>query len=191
MRSSQNRIGLFPLVPLNRSVLKSQRVFNQAVHDGVPQTGLQLLRSKRVPLKLWIKLQTWKGEVKLSAPRGRPLKNSMIQDANTAIGCSQDGVAFQKGGFGGCSPAPKKTEQGFIRMFPGTQKTERGYIRMFHGTKHRNEGTFAKTALLRNCPFVSSQHQIANASNLQIETIRRALHPGTKTRLKWAVRLFP
>ena len=50
----------------------------QAVLDGVPPTGLQLLRWERVLLMLWIKgLSTSKSEVKLSPPRGRPLKNSM------------------------------------------------------------------------------------------------------------------
>ena len=47
----------------------------QVVLDGVPPTGLQLLRSERVLLiRVW---STWKHEMKLSPCRGRPLKNSM------------------------------------------------------------------------------------------------------------------
>ena len=50
----------------------------QAVLDGVPPTGLQLLRWERVLLTLWIKgLEHLRSEVKLSPPRGRSLKNSM------------------------------------------------------------------------------------------------------------------
>ena len=50
----------------------------QAVLDGVPPTGLQLLRWERVLLMLWIKgLEHLKSEVMLSPPRVRPLKNSM------------------------------------------------------------------------------------------------------------------
>ena len=49
-------------------------------------------------------------------------------------------VVFQKGGF--------------WRMFPGNEiKPERGYVRMFRN-ENRNEGTFAKTSLLRN-PLLS------------------------------------
>ena len=40
---------------------------------------------------------------------------------------------------------------------PWYQKPVRGYIRMFRGTKNQNEGTFAKTTLLRNRPFVASR----------------------------------
>ena len=47
-------------------------------------------------------------------------------------------VVFQKGGFDGCSPRMK-----------------RGYIRMFPRNENQNEGTFAKTTLLQNRPFVS------------------------------------
>ena len=35
---------------------------------------------------------------------------------------------------------------------PRYQKPERGYMRRFPGTRNRNEGTFAKTALLRSRP---------------------------------------
>ena len=43
-------------------------------------------------------------------------------------------------------------------MFPGTKKTERGYMRILPRNENRNEGTFAKTTLLRNRPFVSSRY---------------------------------
>ena len=42
-----------------------------AVLDGVPPTGLQLLRSERVLLTRWF-WSTWQSEVKLSPPRGPP-----------------------------------------------------------------------------------------------------------------------
>ena len=38
---------------------------------------------------------------------------------------------------------------------PPERKPERGYIRMFPRNENRNGGTFVKTALLQNCPFVS------------------------------------
>ena len=41
-------------------------------------------------------------------------------------------------------------------MFPRNDKPERGYVRcMFPRNENRNEGTFAKTTLLRNRPFIS------------------------------------
>ena len=48
------------------------------------------------------------------------------------------------------APRHQKAERGYLQMCPGTKE-------MFPGTKNRNEGTFAKTALLRNRPFVSSR----------------------------------
>ena len=69
----------------------------------------------------------------------------------TSIGGSQKG-GVQKGGFGRCSPITRVHSDA-----PWYQKTERGYMRMFPGTKKSNEGTCTKTALLRNCPFVSSR----------------------------------
>ena len=38
---------------------------------------------------------------------------------------------------------------------PPKRKPERGYIRMFPRNENRNEGTFAKTTLLRNRPILS------------------------------------
>ena len=72
------------------------------------------------------------------------------------LGGSQK-VGFQKVGFGGCSPAPKKRCLRVHSDVPRYQNPERGYMRMFPSTKNRNEGTFAKTALLPNHPFVSSR----------------------------------
>ena len=69
------------------------------------------------------------------------------------VGGTQKG-GFQKGGFGGCSPE-RKPERGYVWMFPRNEKPERGYIRMFPRNENRNEGTFAKTTLLRNRPFIS------------------------------------
>ena len=40
---------------------------------------------------------------------------------------------------------------------PPERKPERGYIQMFPRNENRNEGTFAKTTLFRNRPFVSSR----------------------------------
>ena len=59
-------------------------------------------------------------------------------------------VVFQKGGFGGCSPGTK-TGARVHSDVPPEQKPERGYVRMFPRNENRNEGTFAKTTLLRNC----------------------------------------
>ena len=50
-------------------------------------------------------------------------------------------------GFGGCSPVPKNGTRVHSDV-PRYQKPERRYIRMFPSTENRNEGTFAKTALL-------------------------------------------
>ena len=69
--------------------------------------------------------------------------------------CRRAAQAFPKGGFGGCSLVPK-TGTRVHSDVPRYQKPERRYVRMFHGTKNQNKGTFAKTTLLRNRPFVSS-----------------------------------
>ena len=58
----------------------------------------------------------------------------------------------------------QKPERGYIQMFPGTKKTARGCVRMFPGTKNRNEGTFVKTTLSRNHPFVSSRFFLTDHS---------------------------
>ena len=63
---------------------------------------------------------------------------------------------FQKGCLGECSPAPKSGTRVHSHV-PLYQKPRQGYIRMFPCTKSGNEGTFAKTALLRNRPLVSSR----------------------------------
>ena len=68
-----------------------------------------------------------------------------------SLGGSQKG-GVQKCGFGRCSPVPKtgtRVHSDVLRY------QERGYMRMFSGTKNRHEGTFAKTGILRNRPFVS------------------------------------
>ena len=52
-------------------------------------------------------------------------------------------VVFQKGGFGGCSPRTKTRTRVYSEL-PPERKPERGYMHML------NEGTFAKTTLLRN-----------------------------------------
>ena len=63
---------------------------------------------------------------------------------------------FQKGGFVGCSPALKPEARAHSDV-PRHQKQERGYIRRFPGTERLDKGAFAKTALLRKRPFVSSR----------------------------------
>ena len=40
---------------------------------------------------------------------------------------------------------------------PPEPKPERGYVRMFPRNENSNEGTFAKTTLLRNRPFIGSR----------------------------------
>ena len=52
-------------------------------------------------------------------------------------------------------PPERKPERGYIRMFPRNEKPQRGYVRMFPRKENRNEGTFAKTTLLRNRLFIS------------------------------------
>ena len=52
-------------------------------------------------------------------------------------------------------PLERKPERRYIRIFPRNEKPERGYVRMIPRNEKRNEGTFAKTTLLRNRPFVS------------------------------------
>ena len=51
-------------------------------------------------------------------------------------------------------PPERKPERGYIQMFPPERTPERGYVRMFPRNENRNKGTFAKTTLLRNRPFV-------------------------------------
>ena len=62
-------------------------------------------------------------------------------------------VVFQKGGFDGCSPGTKPGTRVHSDV-PPTTKTGGG-CRMFPRSQNRNEGTFAKTNLLGNRPFVS------------------------------------
>ena len=63
-------------------------------------------------------------------------------------------VVFQKGGFGGCSPGTKTGTRVHSEV-PRNEKLERGYVRMFPQNENRNEGTFTKTTLLENHPFVN------------------------------------
>ena len=56
--------------------------------------------------------------------------------------------ATQKGGFQKDSFLAPDTGTRVHSDVPRHQRLERGYIRMFPGAKKRNEGTFAKTALL-------------------------------------------
>ena len=44
-------------------------------------------------------------------------------------------------------------------MFPRNENQERVYVRMFPWNENRHKGTFAKTTLLRNRPFVSWQRR--------------------------------
>ena len=62
---------------------------------------------------------------------------------------------FPKGWFWWMFPRNEKPERGYVRMFPRNEKPERGYVRMFPQNENRNEGTFAKTTLLQNRPFIS------------------------------------
>ena len=72
--------------------------------------------------------------------------------------CKQLGVdkmvVFERGGFGGCSPG-KKTGTRVHSDVPPERKPERGHVRMFPRNENRNEGTFAKTTLVRNRPLIS------------------------------------
>ena len=85
----------------------------------------------------------------------------------------------QKGGFGGCSPVPKQGTRVHSDL-PRYQRAERRYIRMFPGTKNRNEGTFAKTALLRNRPlFPLDIFFLPQTSCINIDELQRksAINP--------------
>ena len=67
-------------------------------------------------------------------------------------------VAFQKGGFGGCSPGTKTGTRAHVDVPPERKTGREGTFACSPGTKRgekRNEGTFAKTTLLRNRPLVS------------------------------------
>ena len=74
------------------------------------------------------------------------------------IGGSQKS-GFQKAGFGGCSPVPKKGTKIHSVTFgcSTVPKTERRYIRMFPGTKTGARVHSPKTALSRNRPSFSSR----------------------------------
>ena len=66
-------------------------------------------------------------------------------------------------------------------MFPQNEKPERGYVRMFPWNENRNEGTFAKTTLLRNRPFVSRQalSSVARSKGISLCTYG----PGSSSRI--------
>ena len=96
--------------------------------------------------------QNKSGNPFLLTPFASPRSSSISLKCSFRVGGLQKG-GFQKDGFGGCSPVPKTGTRvhSDVHQYP---KPERGYVRMFPGTKSRNEGTFAKTALLRNRPFL-------------------------------------
>ena len=59
------------------------------------------------------------------------------------------------------------TEQKYLAP-PPQQKPERGYVHMFLRNENRNEGTFAKTTLLRNRPFISQWQKSPRSCLLRI-----------------------
>ena len=73
-------------------------------------------------------------------------------------------VVLLKGGFGGCSWTPNNWNEGI-------QKRD-------DGRKNRKEGTFAKTALLQNRPFVSSRFSCINFFRSRVVPTPIAGHPG-------------
>ena len=75
-------------------------------------------------------------------------------------------MVFQKGGFGGCYPGTK-TGTRVHSDVPPERKPERGYVRMFPWNENRNEGTFAKTALLRNRPLWGAKKHIKKKKRKQ------------------------
>ena len=77
---------------------------------------------------------------RLTSPRKVGVGDPNFADTNFSLG------GTQKGGFAGTRVHSD---------VPPERKPERGYIRMFPRNENRNEGTFAKTALLRNRPFIS------------------------------------
>ena len=66
-------------------------------------------------------------------------------------------------------PGSPKPERGYKKRNDGTKKPERGYKKKERRyQKSRNEGTFAKTALLQNQPFVSSREMITQIIRKQL-----------------------
>ena len=86
--------------------------------------------------------------------RNLPLKNSLAGNGtNPSYIAASRGFTkewFPKGWFWRCSPGMKTGSH-----VPPKRKLERGYVRMFPRNENRNEGTFAKTTLLRNRRFAS------------------------------------
>ena len=85
------------------------------------------------------------------------------------------GVVSKTFAFGGCSPAPKNWNEGTFGCSP-VPKPEQGYMRMFPGTKNWSKGTFAKTALLRNRPFVYSRDLAWKSKTSCSQTSATRLH---------------
>ena len=64
---------------------------------------------------------------------------------------------FRKGWFWRMFLDPPKGNEVTKAGVPGPRELERGYKERNDSTKNRNKGTFTKTALLQNRPFVSSR----------------------------------
>ena len=93
----------------------------------------------------------WRGRPEVadgSVQDGGPLTDS-ITLKNTSWSGVYKRVVFQKGGFGGCSTWTKTGTRVHSECSPGT-KTATRYVRMFPRNENWNEGTFAKTTLLRD-----------------------------------------
>ena len=83
-------------------------------------------------------------------------------------------------------PGPQKTRtrvQKLVFLDPSL-KPERGHKKQNDGTKSRNEGTFTKTTLLQNRPFVSSQKKSTNVGALMERRRRYAEKRSSKSR-RW------
>ena len=84
---------------------------------------------------------------------GMVVRNLIIKIQQNPQNISQNSGVHKRAVFQGCSPGTK-TGTRVHSDVPLERKPERGYVRMF---PNRNEGTFTKTTLSRNHPFVSSE----------------------------------
>ena len=94
-----------------------------------------------------------KGGVATYENPGFPVPKPGVSQSQASGGCHKSG--FPKAWFWRMFPGTKTGTRVHSSDVPPEQKPERGYVRMFPQNENRNEGTFAKTTLLRNCPFVS------------------------------------
>ena len=107
-------------------------------------------------------LPKWQEEFEVSScgplgTRAQKVQNGVKNESKSTIFWGAQKGGFSKGWFWRCSPATKTGTRSRSDV-PRDEKLERGYVRMFPRNENRNEGTFPKTTLLRNRPFISWWH---------------------------------